>query len=310
MNRGTIWLLLAALLCVGLVFAFVNPMQDSVQRDNPDVAELVAIKNVGEVDKIEITAPGKEVVQLGKTTAGWFVDSERGYAADTAAVSSVLNTASEIVATSVVSSNPEKQGIFEVNSEKGVEVTIGSGASVLAHFFVGKTGSDFTSSYVRAAESDEVYLVRGVNRNLFNRGQGFVDRTLAKFNPDAVTQISLAAADTGWVVTKVDSLWNITSPDGTAGEASGAVVMTIARMLSTLIADAVIDSVSMEQAGLNDPAMVYSIKAGGEEYAVRIGRQTDQGQRYASRPDRNMVFLLGEWRLGTIRKRAQEFILN
>ncbi|NNF06866.1 MAG: DUF4340 domain-containing protein, partial [Candidatus Eisenbacteria bacterium] len=277
MNRSTTLLLMVALLCVALVFLFVNPMQDSVQRDNPELAELVSIGDVDAINQIEIKAPEKDLIQLNKTTAGWFVESRKGYVADTSAVSSVLSTAAEIVATSVVSSNPEKQGIFEVNSEKGVEVTLKEGDQVRAHFFVGKTGSDFTSSYVRSAESDEVYLVRGVNRNLFNRGTGFVDRTLAKFKPEDVTVLSLAAADTGWVVTKTDSTWSITSPDGTNGEASEAVVMTVARMLSTLNADAVVDTLSEDQAGLTDPELIYSVTAGGEEFAVHVGNQTDQG---------------------------------
>ena len=68
----------------------------------------------------------------------------------------------------LVSKNPEKASIFEVNAESGIEVKA-EGEGVKAHFYVGKNGKNFNSNYIRREGSDEVYLSSEFIRRFFDR---------------------------------------------------------------------------------------------------------------------------------------------
>ena len=309
MNRST-WILgLAALVLAALVLVVIRPFEDSVRRDNPRKTKLVAIEDPASIDGIEITAPGKQFV-LARSTSGWSVANRDDFPADTAAVGSVLKAVANLSVGSVASHNPAKQGTLGVDS-LGVDVAVKASGRELAHFVVGKSDpGDFTSSFVRPADSDDVYRVRGVNRNLFNRAQGFRDRTLASFNPEDVASVELAAADTGWVVTRADSVWAVSSPDGTEGEATEAQVKAITRILSTLSADGFQDeAIDGATAGLDEPEMTFTVRTlSGREWVVRIGAKNARGQHYASRPDRKAIYLINDWRLRSLRKRASDFL--
>src|SRR3990172_7336791 len=88
--------------------------------------------------------------------------------ADTSSINRAL-VAVDSLKGEIVSKNPEKQSLFEVTSESGVVVkTYGSNDSLLAHFYIGKTGQDFSTSYIRKEGSNEVILAKG-----FFRGSTF-----------------------------------------------------------------------------------------------------------------------------------------
>ena len=54
---------------------------------------------------------------------------------------------------------------------------------LLAHLFVGKTTPGFLSSYVRPADSNDVYVAQGYLQSVFNKGtRTWKDRTIFDFN--------------------------------------------------------------------------------------------------------------------------------
>jgi hypothetical protein len=299
-----------AAVLVALVLLLNNPFQDQVRKDNPVRTALFEIPDPGVVDRIEVAGPDGNQAVLAKTGSTWTVESMRGFPADTAAVSSMLKALAGIQAGNVVSRNPDNRAGLGVDAS-GVSVRVSSGGSPLADFVIGNPAQgDFTSSYLRPADADEVYQVRGVNRNLFHRSQGYGDRTLTAFEPEQVASLTLAAADTGWTVVREDSLWTITSPDGTSGTAIEGMVMTVIRGLSRLNADGfAMDLPDSVNTRLQTPELTYTARLlNGSEITLAIGAVNDRNQRYVARPDRDAVYLLGEWRLNTVRKRAKDLL--
>jgi hypothetical protein len=308
MTRTQLTLGAAAAVLVVLVLVLVNPFQDSVRRDNPETTELAA-GDADRIDRVVIRPPGEDETVLARDATGWRVASFGDFPADTAAVAGVIRAIGGIELGGAVSRNPEKRAIFEVG-EEGVKVAASIGDRTVADFVVGKSHErNPGAGYLRPARGDEVYLVPGIGRTLFQRPQGFADRTLAAFDAAAVASVSVAAADTGWTATRSDTVWALHSPDGTEGRAREALVMTVLRVLGSLTADAVVAEPDTLDTGLDDPELVYTVHmVGGEAHTVTLGGMDEQNRHYAARGDRDAVYLLNAWRLNAIRKRAADLL--
>lgn len=113
-----------------------------------------------QVAKIEITAAA-ETTTLAKQDGEWVVTSLDNYPADAEGVEELLTKVGEFKNTQRVSTNPDKQVEFEVESTTGVETQLmDANDTLLAHLFVGKTTPGFLSSYVRVADTNDVYVAQ------------------------------------------------------------------------------------------------------------------------------------------------------
>ena len=161
---GAIFVVLAL-----VVLFFENPFEQSEYEKKVETAmPLFPNFNKEQVVKIEITAEGATTT-LSKQDDNWVVTSMGNYPADGEGVSELLSKVTEFKNTQRVSDNPEKQSEFEVDST-GVEAKLmDANNSVLAHLFVGKTTSGFLSSYVRSADSNEVYVAQGYLQSVLTK---------------------------------------------------------------------------------------------------------------------------------------------
>jgi hypothetical protein len=305
MNRSNLRLLGVAAALVLLVLLFANPFTDRVREDNPERVGLFA-GQPGAVDRITVASPGAELILLARTAEGWRVGEPDGFPADTAAVGALLDAVTGARAGGAVSRNPERRAEFEVDEGSGVRVTLGAGDEILGDFLVGKSGSDFTAGYVRPAGEDPVYLVRGLNRNVVQRRQGYRDRTLLSFAPGEVVGLAWAAADSSWTLDRSDSGWVVTSPDGESGMADDTQADLVLRVASSLTAEGFFAGrADTLDAGFADPAHVLTARfSDGTSRTVVFGRLNTAGQRFAQRADRDAVYLFGDWNLNHLRRPA------
>lgn len=121
--------------------------------------------DTGKVNKIQIIALGKETL-LEKENGDW-QRREATVSTQKEKVDNLLETIKNFSREELASENPEKQDIFQVN-QKGTEVFLKKDEEVLAHFFVGKRGPDFLSTYVRRDGENQVYLIKQNLSPIFN----------------------------------------------------------------------------------------------------------------------------------------------
>jgi hypothetical protein len=288
------WILLAV---AGLALLLANPFQDSVRVNNPEPETLFGGAAVLEADRVEIRDAGAPAVLLTRGPEGWTVASRDDFPADTAAVGTILRAVAAARSTGPVSTNPANRSKFQVDST-GVAVRISRGGEPLAAFTVGKSGSDFTTSYVLPEEGEAVHVVRGLNRNLFARPKGFRDASVLRFDPARVTELTLSGANGGWTLTRADSGWARSREGEAPTPAAAAAVEDLLRNLGRLDADdfaAVRDTVD---AGLDRPETAITVRFDdGTDAELWIGRDNGRNQRYAVRPGRRELYLLGQWRV-------------
>jgi hypothetical protein len=305
MNRRM--LLLAGVLVV-LVVIFANPFKDQLKREKRDWVTLFDAEKVKAADRIEVaTATDSSVIV--KQDANWVVATQNSFPADTAAVGNLLRALGNARSAGVVSNNPENRSRFQVD-QTGVRVKVMAQSATIAQFTLGKMGADFTTSYVLPAGSNEVQVVRGLNRNLFWRPQGMRDRTIFKFDLANLKQVTAEMPEGGWELIKTDTTWSVRKRgDENIHPAEKTLSGTLVESLSDFSADAFLDNPSdTVKTGLDHPAYRYTLRfMDGTEAGVAVGGKNDRNQYYAQRPDRpGAVYLLSEWRLTNVKKTVEE----
>jgi hypothetical protein len=309
MSRTWSILGLVAVVLVGLVLLLANPFQDQVRRDNPEQEALFDPASVENVTGIRITTLGRPPVELARVDGRWVVASEGGFPADTAAVSNILRAVRQAESSGIASRNPANRGKFQVDST-GVEVVLEGGGGEPLRLVVGRMGDDFTTSYVRRGDEDEVRVVRGINRPMLDRTVGFRDRTLLRFPPSEVASVAAVMPEGNWDLVRADTTWILVEG---GGEDSVAVessrVETLLGTLGTLSADGFLEEGARDTVvtGLDEPDHEFTVRLlNGSETSLRVGGMNERNQYYVSRPDRNAVYLLSQWRIDNLAARPGE----
>ncbi len=276
-----------------VVLIFENPFGKSEHEKKIETAmPLFPDFDTEQVAKIEIIAPDGTTT-LAKQNGEWAVASMDNYPADSEGVAQLLTKVTELKNTQRVSNNPEKQSEFEVDST-GVEAKLmDANDKLLAHLFVGKITPGFLSSYVRVADSNDVYVAQGSLQSVFNKGtRTWKDRTIFDFNKGITTELNISSPDET-VELRLDEngAWQMLKP--IAATANTTEVDNLLTTLSGLNTD--------DFAAANDDLAVYGLDVpqstisavlnDGTTATLHIGKE-EEGKLYIKRDDTETVFRL------------------
>ena len=255
------------------------------------------------VVKVEIKDAGTTTV-LKKTKGGWAVETARNYPADEEAVKEMFDEVKGMTTEELISRDPSKHSRFRVN-EEGVEVKMfGEGDKLLAHLFVGKTGPDYISTYVRRADSNDVYLIRRTLRPVFAKGKtGWCDKEILSFDEDRAVQIEIVNEGKK-VVLKKDGEWKMVEPEEAKVKADE--IDRMLRELSKLKADDLEIEKELKGCGLENPSAEVSVKLDdGTVYRIFFGDESD-GKRYLRAEGKEQIFMVYKYKVKRILKTADE----
>ena len=276
-----------------VVLLFENPFEQSEYEKKVETAmPLFPNFNKEQVVKIEITADGATTT-LSKQDDNWVVTSMDNYPADGEGVAELLSKVTEFKNTQRVSNNPEKQSEFEVDST-GVEAKLmDANNSVLAHLFVGKTTSGFLSSYVRPADSNEVYVAQGYLQSVFDKGtRTWKDRTIFSFNKGIVTQLNIISPEeTVELRLDAEGTWQMHKPIVAAAKTTevDALLTTFSALDTDDFAEAMDE---LTEYGLDTPqSTISAVLNDGTTATLHIGNEAE-GKLYVKRDDKDTVFRL------------------
>lgn len=269
-----------------------------------DAAGLIDVHNKGSKE---------EAVSLVKAGQDWKVAGEEGFPADAELVKKALESISELKkAANVVSKNPENQKLYEVDPNNGIEVKVSDGKKkVLADFFVGKTGPDFMSTYLRKADSNVVLLCEGYHlRSAFSRTvKNWYDLNVSKFTPEEIAKIEIAGADGKKLTLKKDTdKWQLIDPNQQQAQAQKNLADDMANTLSRLRS---IDLLKAEpdkfaEYNLVPPARQVAVfLTDGTERKISVGKKNEQNQYYV-RAEKDVVYLVAQYHIDKLGKSFEE----
>ena len=254
--------------------------------------------------EIEIIATG-ETTTLSKQNDNWVVASMDNYPADGEGVAELLSKVTEFKNTQRVSNNPEKQSEFEVDST-GVEAKLMDASDkVLAHLFVGKTTPGFLSSYMRPADSNDVYVAQGYLQSVFNKGtRTWKDRTIFNFNKGIATQLNIISPEeTVELRLDADGAWQMLKPIAAAAKTTevDALLTTFSELDTDDFAEATDE---LAEYGLDTPQSTISAMLNdGTTATLHVGKE-EEGKLYVKRDDKDTVFRLFKSNVDRLMKKS------
>lgn len=211
-NNKLLVTVFVVLLAVVVLVEFMDSRKGN-RTFKSDLVEVVA----DDVTSIEIypKAANGNLIKLFKENDLWKVESGGiKFNADQAIAGRMISEINEMKTKSVVATNKESWGKFEVTDSLGTAVKLLKGSSVLADIVIGKFSYSEPrnmTSYVRLAGEKEVYGVEGMLGMSFNRNiNAFRDRTIIKSNKADWTKLTFSyPADSSFVLEKKGEKWMI-----------------------------------------------------------------------------------------------------
>jgi hypothetical protein len=222
--------------------------------------------------------------------------SIKEYPADSASIRTVLEKIVSMKKDELISTNPEKQSIFEVDSSSGilVETWDNSGKSY-GQFRIGKSGPNWSSNYVRLIGSNSVYMVNGsIKHSFFTDLKRWRDKSIVKFEKTGTKGISIAKkGEAPVILEKSDTVWNMAAPHQNL--AKKEKVEEIVNTLSNLKAsDFESDTISDTEAGLEDPQYLIVVSLNSGSRKIKVGNKNDSNKYRVKAEGNETVFLVNE----------------
>lgn len=218
--RGLVILLLVLAGLAGLFFAErMNehpgvPVRQALVRLDPD-----------QVTRVVIEGPnGRTVLEKGPEL--WRLTEPVDYPAEPDLVHNTLRLLTGLGSDGVISTNPQKAELFEVDDAHALKVALyeADEADPQVRLVVGKLAPGFTHTYVKVGDGPEVHQVPGALRFQLERAAtAWRDKTVLAFDPAAIEGLTLAGARTVTVRREGDGWTWDPAAAGTDAPATDAV---------------------------------------------------------------------------------------
>jgi hypothetical protein len=206
MTRTT-WFLAGILiaLIVATVWVMQRPGERSASSGDGDV--LVRYDSAS-VDRMDIFLPSG-MVKLVREGDIWMITSPLRAPADPHAVTAAIGQGTALKLKALVSANPAKQQLFQVDSTS-VLVRVFAKGSEVAAFHVGKPGPTYTETYIRREGSKEVFLTEGMLSTIFARpAREWRNKAILGLRPEDIHAVTFHYGDTTFTLSKSDTVWNV-----------------------------------------------------------------------------------------------------
>lgn len=290
------------------VYLFEGPLSERKQKKEKGVIALFPDFKKDRATKIEVKSPTQEV-SLERKEEGWSISDTDDFTADPKLINSALDTIKYFTRENIASKNPEKQELFEVTKGKGVEVKVSdTDQKILAHFYIGKTGPDFFSTYLRKEGSDEVLLAGGPTKSTFDKSiKNWRDKTIFDFPPETITQLTIKTSKKEIVLEKGEKGdWQISKPE--KAKAKKEEVENIGNTIASLRAIDFAEDNNLKKYQLDKPQIkITAILQDKVEKRLLIGKKHEEKSQYhVKNKAKKTIFLVGKHQVDKINKTLQD----
>ncbi len=294
MNRTTVSLIIILVLMGVATFLVLRRPGETSTPETP--GRPLFDYDSSAVDRIELRNSGGTIT-LEKINGTWMITSPGEHRADSSVVTAMVNQGKHIELKALLSTNPEKQSVFAVDSTAPL-VKISENGAERAAFRVGKVSTSYTETYVRPEGTNDVYLANGFLSGIFNRQlKDLRDRTIFRADRELIKSVGYQYGDTTFTVAFQDSLWRVGSDP-----ANDAVVNGVLSGLANLQADDVIDT------AFTPPRLAAVITVLGTQ--LRFHFDPKKGIHYVQTSESPRWYTCQGWRVFQLLKRKKDFVTS
>jgi LysM repeat protein len=290
MNRNVKLLIPFIAIVAVIVYIILSPEDERQASYESPLPELSI--DSGSVVKIEIRQPGKSVI-LENVGGVWSLTYPILFQADPMAVAQLLHGFSKFKVGSLISTNPEKQPMFQVDSSgTGITFTDRNGSATA--LIIGKMGPSFSEVYFRLPDSKNVYLGDGIDNWTINKNlKDWRNKTIVQTGTEAIRQIVYTVGSRSHTVIKDTSGWIV---GGKIVEDSE--VKPLLNSIANLHADDFIDS-SLE---FSQKPIIININA-AEDVTLSLYPNLPDSSRYFIKTSKSpQIYMVSKWSVGELLK--------
>lgn len=292
MKRSTLYSVI--FLIVLAIAAFFTLHREGEVSSTGSTGQMLVDYDSTAIDKLELVSPAKTVV-LEKQAGIWMLTSPITYEADQTSVASAVGKGRRIELKSLVSTNPENQKLFQVDST-GTLVKVYANGTLKAAFVVGKPSSSYTEAYVRLSGSNDVQLAGDVVSSSFTKQpKDWRDKTVFKTDESTIKNVTFQYGDTTFALSLQDSLWRVGKDS-----ANQTTIKPALTALASIQADDFIDSAVTQP---SKPTAIIEV----EGTQIRFYKK-DASKYLVQTSQSSQWFEVQNWRTTSLLKRKTDFL--
>jgi len=244
-------LIILLLVAVGLAaLLMARPGGDSTKLNGEGA--LVSLDPT-QVVQVDIQRPDG-TVSLKRQADGWHLAAPYQALADQNLVNAIVGALSSLHSDGVISRNPDKAALFQVDAASGIRVALfyEGDTAPRTNLVVGKLAPGFNHTYVSVADGDApdagtridraVYRVAGpIRYTLQRKANDWRDRHILHVPPDTITQLTLSRPQGELTLTLNRDAWQLSGDDVPEQAVPKGVIDHLLTRLAGLQASAFVD---------------------------------------------------------------------
>lgn len=257
-----------------------------------------------EVQRISIQQPGQPDVVLTKSGSNWKLDQPYSFAADSTAVSSLIDTLDDITgATKVTDVTPKIQlanfgldAAAKTGQPSTVELGLSSGKTV--NFIFGSDTPTGDNTYFRVGSRGAIEMVSSyIKTDSLKAAFDLQDKQVLHFPSGQITGVTLIAKGKTLHFTKTKDAW----PKAQSSNITSLIEsLSDAQMNAMKATDAAAAAKLASQDGLTHPSYVVTLEWQGGQDTLTIGAKTGAAEYYARNSETPAVFTLSDYLISDI----------
>ncbi len=269
MNKSTL-ILVVVLVVLGVVAYFFLKSPSEGRESSYKQAGFSMSVDSGSIAKISIEKAGK-LITLENQGGKWMVTSPVNYPANMNNILPILGGMGHFKVGSLVSSNPEKQSTYEVDS-MGTKFSVTDRAGKTVSMIVGKSGPSYEDVYFRKDGEKDVYLGSGINPFTLNQNVNeWRDKVISAIPKENITRVEYNNGAKDVVFEKDSTVWK------TGGDSVQTITMdSFLNTVMNFMTEDFADTLTKPE---TEPAQI-KVTADSKEFAFALYPQMPDSAKY------------------------------
>lgn len=248
-----------AIIFVVLLAAVLITGQCNKQKEKPELPENYLKADSANVTKI-ISDHKDGTVTLEKKGNKWYITDPMNYPANPENIDKMLSEIENFELVSLISTNKEKQSVFEVDEEKGVLIEFYNDEQLLDKIILGKMSPAGGVTFVRKPDSDEVYQAEGTIKYVFSkRVRDWRDKDILNIEQESISQIDYNYDDEAFSIVNADTVWILDDGNRQASVAKEKVNKFLPSLSKLKASDFIDDPDTEMLSKFDDPYAMVSV---------------------------------------------------
>ena len=283
MNRSS-FVLVSLLVGLGIITYFLLPSKNE-HETSYEPQDLSLRLDSASVVKIAVQQKGKSVT-IENIGGKWLITWPIRYAADATAIKQLLSGLSKFKVGSLISSNPEKQNIFQVDST-GTKLTVTDRSGKTVGLIIGKMGPSYSEVYFRLPDSKDVYLGEGIDTWAINKDvKEWRDKTIVSTPSEGMKGLVYKVSNKQYQFERDSSGWQSKEKPVDASSMTPAL-----NQLANLHADDFIDSLMQ----IETQPIVLEVHGADDLTLNLFPSKPDSSKYYVQLSSSPQLFVISKW---------------